>query len=226
MRVKLPLMGIISGVLLLLSVTLGCGSAQSSSGVARIDQPDVTEDSVSSASQSNSVAGVAVQSTTEVVTQDEGTAPEELTDEEITTEFTECLRAHGFNIPDPVLNADGTVDSQSLRQSIMEDPKFNPQSAASREVFRDCVPLLQGATFAEAPSREDTIQLQDDLLKFAECLREKGIDVPDPDFSTGTRASMRSLLESINLTNARIREDIESCRELIFGTGNAFRRGR
>jgi len=132
------------------------------------------------------------------------------------------MRDQGFNTPDPVLNADGTVDLNALRTSMAQDPKF---AAKGREALGDCLPLLEGATFAEERPPEDEIALQDNVLRFAQCLRDKGYEVPDPDFSGGNpRGAMRPILADLKGPASRVQEDVDSCNELIFGGGESGER--
>ena len=42
-----------------------------------------------------------------------GTPPEQ-TDEELALEFTECMRDEGVDLPDPTVNADGSIELLSL----------------------------------------------------------------------------------------------------------------
>ncbi len=138
------------------------------------------------------------------------------TDEEITTEFTTCLRDYGFDVNDPTLNADGTVDMAGLRVSIMADPNFDINNEKTRQALQECLGLLQDATFATESTQEDQIELHDNLLEFAECIRENGIDIPDPEFSNNPRVSMNSMFENITIT-PKIEKAMESCRDIIFG---------
>ena len=186
-------------VLCFLLISIACGSSgDSTEGVITIDTPvpEVIEDQTSQESLDETVK----------------------TDEEITTEFTTCLRDYGYDIPDPTLNADGTVDLEQLRDSIMTDPNFDINSEKTVQVFEDCLPLLEDATFAAAPTQEDQIQLQDNLLMFAECIRGNGIDVPDPEFSDDPRLIMQSMFEDVTMT-PKVEKAMESCSGIIFGQG-------
>tara|TARA_B100001013_G_scaffold340706_1_gene264258 strand:- start:1011 stop:1631 length:621 start_codon:yes stop_codon:yes gene_type:complete len=145
------------------------------------------------------------------------------TDEEITTEFTTCLRGYGFDVTDPTLNADGSVDLEGLRDSIMTDPNFDISSEKTVQALQDCLALLEDATFATAPTQEDQIELQDNLLDFAECIRENGIDIPDPEFSNDPRLIMQSMFENITIT-PKVEKSIESCSGIIFGQTPRTRR--
>jgi hypothetical protein len=187
---KLTIQGMV--IMTVFLAMTGCSSSDKSSvGVARVDASQEIEMPATRSSEP------------------------ELTDEEIATKFTQCMRDHGLNVPDPTLNADGTVDLSGMRQSAFNDPKTAQLGAsARRELFQECVPLLQGATFAQTPSQEDTIELQDDLLKLSQCLRENGFDVADPDLSSTNRgAMMRSILQGQGID----REEITSCIQSTFG---------
>jgi hypothetical protein len=196
---RLTLQGI-TGMIIFLAM-IGCSSSGSSSvGVARVD-----------VSQEIEVA-------------DTGSSEPELTDEEIATQFTQCMRDQGLNVPDPTLNADGAIDLSAMRESVFNDPETAQLGpSARRELFEECVPLLQGATFAQAPSQEDMVELQDDLLKLSQCLRENGFDVPDPDFSSSNRgAMMRSIFQGQSID----REEIDSCIQSTLGADNPGAGGR
>ena len=150
----------------------------------------------------------------------------ELTDEEITTKFAECMRDKGFNVSDPEVNADGTVNLQALRSSITNDPKFNPQSPDTQRAFQECLPQLQGATFAQTPSQEDQIEFQDNMLKFTECIRGEGLEIPDPDFSKGLRQAMGSIFQGMNMQSPKVQKALSTCRETIFAGTPGGRAGR
>lgn len=203
-------------LLILLVISACSGSDGSSLGVAQIEGAQVSDKrSETEDDADRDVRGVAQIERARVPddrNETEGdVSRDELTDEEITTRFVECMRDLGFNLPDPELNSDGTVDTITLRQNIANDPKFVPGSRQPE--LQKCLPILQGATFARQPSPEDVIELQDNLLEFAQCLRDQGIDIPDPDFSNDPRAAMGSMFQGLN--RARLQEEMRSC-------GNAF----
>lgn len=203
-KLFLPLMAV--HVMFILSAC--CTPAQQSGGVASVEDARELSGAVASAA------------TRQIVTVDK-------TDEQITTEFTSCLRDNGFSIADPQVLADGTVDLPALRTSIMNDPKFDLTRQASRQVLQSCLPMLEGATFAQPPSEEDQIELQDTLIEFAQCLRDDGLEVPDPDFSSGGRGmQMRSMLMDLNLQNWRVQESLTLCREIVLNNTPIQRGGQ
>ncbi len=216
-------------IITILSMTSCSSSAESSGGVASIEKsnaPNIAKDASSEINLPNSQAeqtpnrNVAEDSNTNTKSSSENVVvAKDLTDEEITTEFAECMRDEGFNIPDPELNADGTVDFSAMRQSIFQDPKFNPQNRRTSTALQSCLPLLQNATFARARQPENDVELQDNLLEFAQCIRDKGYDIPDPDFSNGPRAAMGSLFQDIR-RDEDLQESIRTCAdEFMSGRG-------
>jgi hypothetical protein len=97
--------------------------------------------------------------------------------------FAECMRDHGIDMPDPVFSQDGsgggTVNKQG--QGSGANPKDEPGFAAALEA---CKHLLDGIN-RENTGKQLTAQEQQAFLNFAACMRDHGIDVPDPDFSGG-----------------------------------------
>ena len=124
-------------------------------------------------------AGTGTAETTGAVATDE---PEDLTDEERLLAFAECMRQHGVDFPDPVVEADGTVTfgfrpGGGAGQGA-GNIRANPDLPAAREA---CGDLLEGLAFGPGSGNFDQTELQDTLLEFAQCMRDNGIDMGDPD---------------------------------------------
>ncbi len=117
-------------------------------------------------------------------------ADEAVSDEDRLLEFAACMRDNGVEFPDPIVEADGTISfglrpgaggaSQSAEnlQRIGRDRDL----PAAREA---CGGLLEGLAFGRGSqdSAEAQAERADQLLEFAQCLRDNGIDVGDPDTS-------------------------------------------
>jgi hypothetical protein len=213
MKLNQMLILLLMCLVLLIVVFASCSSGQSNLGVARIDEQKITEPAIKSATQGDPSSNIAEESASDTWMERDNLDTSTLTDEAIVTGFTACLRDYGFNVRDPELNADGTINLQGLRQTLFQDPKFQTKGQIALE---NCQPLLQGATFAQPPSAEDQIELEDTLLKFAQCLRDEGVDVSDPDFTNGARAGMGSILQGINIQSNMVQEALAACRESIF----------
>jgi len=104
-----------------------------------------------------------------------GDGDEELTEaerEDAMLEFAECMREHGIDMPDP-------TEQGGIALEIT--PETEDEMEAAQEA---CDPILEDA-MGERPqlSPEEEAEMQDRMLAFAECMREQGIDMPDPEVS-------------------------------------------
>jgi hypothetical protein len=185
--------------LVLLLVMASCNSDQFSSSVAQIDEYHVVETPGAS---------------------DGSAETKDLTDEEITARFSTCMRDHGFKTADPTLNADGTVALAALKLSMTADPKYDPKDKTTTNALDDCVPLLTGATFTKEASPGNEIEGQDNLLTFAQCLRDDGLTVSDPDFS-GDGQFSKDFINDIKGADSRVQNSIDLCSKRIFGSSGS-----
>ena len=202
---------------------MGCGSKNTSTGVAQLDHNSqgITADKLpSNTAQALGSDGSLSNSSSPAEN------ISEQTDEEIATSFAECLRTEGMNVPDPELNADGTVNMMAFRQSLTNDPNFNFQNPRTRQSMQKCVPLLQNASFAGQRSQEDEIELNDNLLEIAQCLRDAGFDAKDPDFSGGRGQVFQSMLGHLSPDRESFQEAMAQCSEAIFGNDASEGPGR
>jgi len=114
--------------------------------------------------------------------QSQDAATDAASQEDAVMAFTFCLRDEGLDVDDPVADDQGNLRPPRLRD--IADLDRDVAEAA----FASCDGYLEDVTFALAD--EDRTEREDELLAFAECARENGYDMPDPDFSTaGTPGS-------------------------------------
>ena len=107
--------------------------------------------------------------------------PNSQTDEERLLEFAECMREHGVDFPDPVVESDGTV-TFGLRPGLgaaqgAAEIGRDPDLPAARAA---CQGLLEGLAFGPGGNFDQT-EFQDTPLEFAQCMRDNGVDMGDPD---------------------------------------------
>jgi hypothetical protein len=98
--------------------------------------------------------------------------------QEILLSYTKCMRKEGIDLPDPDFSGGprGGFRVTLGAAADRDDPKFQ---AAQKK----CEPILRSLRQQFDPERQE--QFQEAALKFAKCMREHGIDMPDPDFSGG-----------------------------------------
>lgn len=102
--------------------------------------------------------------------------------EDAMLEFTECMREHGVDMPDP--GASGGAGEVIIGGPAGEARGSKADGQEFEEAHTACEPILEDA-FGDRPqmSPEEQAEMQDNMLAFTECMREHGIDMPDPEFS-------------------------------------------
>jgi len=110
-------------------------------------------------------------------------APDDV--EEAVLAFAECMRDHGVDMPDPQVNGDGGV-------AIQVDGDNGVSEAEMEEAQQECEPLMANARGEVERDPEREAEMQAEMLEFAECMREHGIDMPDPQFDGDGRVTMRA----------------------------------
>ncbi|MEM7274789.1 MAG: hypothetical protein AAF547_17015 [Actinomycetota bacterium] len=139
------------------------------------------------------------------------------TDEELALEFAQCMRDNGVpEFEDPAVAADGSIDFGGQAQSGDLDLDL------VADAFEICGDIIAGASFLPT-NGIDTTELEDDLLAFAQCLRDFGHDVADPDLSgplvpgpDGPGGMFASGFDPLDPANAA---DVAQCQADTFGPG-------
>ena len=120
--------------------------------------------------------------------------------------FAACMRENGADFPDP--DPDGGFDN--LIGSINpSDPKFQDALTACNDLRPAGSP--QDRTFdADAQAQ---------ILQLTKCMRENGIDLPDPSFDANGKPGDVDL-GALNFKDPNFRKAIQGCRKFIdFGAG-------
>jgi hypothetical protein len=86
-------------------------------------------------------------------------------------EYAACMRGKGVNIPDP------------SGGSMQLDDGGDPEALAA--ATEECREELGDPPVPEGGFEADDEQMTADMLKTAQCLRDRGYEVPDPDPETG-----------------------------------------
>ncbi|RPK60860.1 hypothetical protein EES43_16545 [Streptomyces sp. ADI96-02] len=102
----------------------------------------------------------------------------EKTAEDQALEHRKCLREQGLNVPEPKPGSKemSTIDGGGKTKAEME------------KAFKTCQDKSPNGGPKELSQAE-----KDKMLAFARCMREKGIDMPDPKFEGGAMAAAPAL---------------------------------
>jgi len=93
--------------------------------------------------------------------------------EDAMLEFARCMRANGVDIPDPSGEGPITIGPDG------QEPADQATLDKARKACEKYLPDIGGAGDRPDP------KMQDRMLKFATCMREHGVDMPDPEFRGG-----------------------------------------
>jgi hypothetical protein len=102
----------------------------------------------------------------------EPTAAEEDEQREAQVKFAECMREQGIDFPDPKPGG-GPQTFRVGGDSGIDPQEFEEAQKACDKYRRDIRPNL---------SEEEKEEQKERALEFARCMREHGIDMPDPQF--------------------------------------------
>ena len=110
--------------------------------------------------------------------------------EDAMLEYARCMREHGVDVPDPQFESDGEGGGQF--KVIAGGPANIKDDAAFTAAQTACQPIMDKAEQnMPRPSPEQEAKMRDDALAMARCMREHGIDMPDPTFDSDGRASIQ-----------------------------------
>jgi hypothetical protein len=103
--------------------------------------------------------------------------------EEAMLAFTQCLRDQGIDIGDATVGADGSLQLPPIEFTIESDgtEAGEPDFSAFEEMMAPCEELLDGV--GGIGSSTDASGFVDALVEYTQCMRDNGVDMPDPDFS-------------------------------------------
>ena len=141
------------------------------------------------------------------------TIVEEVAEEVVSVEdaqllLAKCLRENGYDIKDP-------KNDESL-QSLLRPVFLAGDQKGREELFetiQTCanennIPLGGTADFENPEEVADTLDTE---LEFAQCLREKGIEVEDPNAERPLRSILISLVQSGQYLEDQIRQTAGEC---------------
>jgi hypothetical protein len=97
--------------------------------------------------------------------------------EQAQLDYAKCMRQHGVDFPDP---KNGEFQLKTKRRDARK----------TDEAQRACAPILEKARPPQL-SEEQQAQVREAALAFARCMREHGVDMPDPEFRDGGGMLMR-----------------------------------
>jgi hypothetical protein len=110
-------------------------------------------------------------------TQKAAAAPtQSLSPEDAQLKFAQCMRENGVEMSDP--GSDGRIQIQAK----------GGQQEKTQAAMKKCQPLLKAG--GKMPNMQDP-KVRDKFVKYAQCMRQQGIDMPDPGPDGGLRIQVK-----------------------------------
>lgn len=135
--------------------------------------------------------------------------------------FAQCMREHGVDMPDPKVDANG-----GMAVTLKGGPKSGNTEADLEQAQKACGKFMEDAGAGKPLDAAAQAKLQDAMLAHARCMREHGIDMPDPEFSTsGGRVTSKIRRKAGDdpsqdgPDSPRFRAADKACRPLLEGVG-------
>jgi|SRR5438270_2960649 len=120
--------------------------------------------------------------------------------------LAKCARAHGINVPDPSPGGGpGEGIGRVLRQ--YSESQINTALQACRQYLAKAFPQ-----FNLTPAQR--AQFQQQLVKFAQCMRSHGVNVPDPTFNGNGAFGFRQAFGSIDRNSPAFQSALKACQSL------------
>ena len=122
--------------------------------------------------------------------------------EQAALKHARCMREHGVNVPDPKPGAGGVVVVSPGEEG--GDPKAMERAGAACDKYLRDIPPPQ-------LSDDQKEEMRDGALAHARCMREQGIDFPDPKFSDDGGISVDA--RKLDPDSPKMKAAEEACRE-------------
>ena len=119
-----------------------------------------------------------------------------------------CLRENGYDITDPKNNE--SLQSVLRPVFLAADQKGREELFETIETYAEENDIPLGGT-ADFENPEEVADTLDTELEFAQCLREKGIEVEDPNAETPLISILIGLVQSGQYLEDQIREAAGEC---------------
>jgi hypothetical protein len=121
-------------------------------------------------------------------------------DRQAVLNYARCMRQHGIDLPDPTFDANGRV-TQGLTSGPGHKRPSDPTFKAAQQACQHYLPN-GGQPPTVSPQRQQR------LVQFARCVRQHGIDMPDPGASGGID------MRGVDSDTPKFKAAVQACRQL------------
>ena len=107
--------------------------------------------------------------------------------------YTQCMRDNGIDMPDPQFSSDGKAViavSSKAGDETNAAPQISPDSQQFKDADAKCAPLMRDAVGTHTVDPAEQAEMRKQMLAYAQCMRDHGIDFPDPVFGDDGRVDV------------------------------------
>lgn len=120
--------------------------------------------------------------------------------------YTECMRKNGVDMPDPQ-SGGFVITPETQDNSRQGRGKFEKADKNCRSHLKNLRPPKL--------SEEEEAEMREAALEHARCMREHGVDIPDPEFGEGGQAAIP--LDGLNPNDPDFQAAQKACEETLRG---------
>jgi hypothetical protein len=123
--------------------------------------------------------------------------------------LAKCFRSHGINVPDPTPGGGPAAGFEGGQRTLRNYPQAQVNAArqACQQYISQAFPQLNLSPAQRA-------QRQQQLIKFAGCMRSHGINVPDPTPGANGGFGIGRIFRSIDRNSPAFKSAITACQSL------------
>jgi hypothetical protein len=132
--------------------------------------------------------------------------------EQAALKHAQCMRDHGVDVPDPKPGAGGGM--------VMVGPGAGGDPAEQRRAIEACAKHMRDVPPPRL-SEEQKTEMRDAALAHARCMREHGIDFPDPQFGPDGSITVKIGEGGPNPDDPKMRAAEQACSKLMPKIGDA-----
>ncbi|MFD0736095.1 hypothetical protein [Planotetraspora mira] len=152
--------------------------------------------------QAGASPGVASVKGTETASQASASPAPSVDPAEQGRKFAQCMRDHGVDMPDPETDGKG-----GMRIRVNAGKGGEAKVEKAMEACRSLNPMGE-------KGREISPEQQEQALAFTKCMRDHGVDMPDPDFSGGG-VKITGRGPGFSPDDPKFQEASEACRDKL-----------
>lgn len=128
---------------------------------------------------------------------DEATTPTSIDPEEAMLAYAECMREEGIDMPDPEFVGEGggsggviAITADADDEGRRDGPGVDFDSEEFEAAQETCGPIMDEAIGDIEVDPERQAEMREQMLEYSQCMRDHGIDFPDPEFGPNGQVTM------------------------------------